>query len=81
MLDDSAIDCMVLNTGRSMQATRIIAEAINSKKVKYLLAEHGAIGYQCDIREEIDLANITKELTGHYGPYETLASIPILIDW
>ena len=44
VLDKSDIDVMVLNTGRSIAASIFLAEAINSQKLKYIVAEHGAAG-------------------------------------
>lgn len=42
-LDKSSIDMMVINTGRSLQDTQAIADAIQSDKLAYIIAEHGAV--------------------------------------
>jgi len=42
-LDDSSIDQLVINTGRSMAETLPIVEIIASDKLQYVVAEHGAI--------------------------------------
>ena len=41
-LDASSIDYLVINTGRSMEDTLAIARDINSPKLRYIIAEHGA---------------------------------------
>ena len=40
--DDSEIDAVVLNTGRSLQDTLTIAKALQCTSLRYLAAEHGA---------------------------------------
>ena len=71
----------MLNSGRSLAATLIIAEALNSKKVKYLVAEHGAVGYRFDTQELIDFSTLSAQLPEVHGDYEAVAVMPDLIDW
>lgn len=42
-LDNSSIDHLIINTGRSMEEALPIVEGIASHKLKYVIAEHGAI--------------------------------------
>ena len=42
-IDRSAIDHLVINTGRSLDDTLPLVKAIGSKKLRYIVAEHGAI--------------------------------------
>ena len=42
-LDISSIDHLIINTGRSMEETLPVVEGIASHKLKYVIAEHGAI--------------------------------------
>lgn len=42
-LDLSSVDLMVLNTGRSLADTLLVADMINSSKLRYIVAEHGAV--------------------------------------
>lgn len=42
-IDDSSIDHLIINTGRSMVDTLFIVDAIASRKLQYVIAEHGAI--------------------------------------
>ena len=42
-LDDSSIDHFVINTGRSIKETLPIVESITSRKLQYVIAEHGAV--------------------------------------
>ena len=46
-LDASSVDLMAINTGRSMADTVDLVAAINSTKLGYLVAEHGAEVYDC----------------------------------
>ncbi|MBV1877286.1 MAG: HAD hydrolase family protein [Pseudomonadales bacterium] len=81
LFDKSPIDVLVLNTGRSLQASLGIAEAINSRGLKYLLAEHGAIGYQLDQRRLLDFEQIAGALPEVNKTYKTVANISALIAW
>ena len=81
ILDESPVDIMALNTGRSLESTLIIAEAIDSPKVKYVIAEHGAIGYRLDTCEFIDFELLAEDLPEGNSAYKSVQSIPDLIDW
>lgn len=80
-LDDSAIDIMVLNTGRSMAATVFIAETINSAKLRYVIAEHGALGYSMQDENHLDFAYHARSIPQLGNVYTTVNKISSLVDW
>jgi hydroxymethylpyrimidine pyrophosphatase-like HAD family hydrolase len=80
-LDDSDIDIMVLNTGRSMAATIFIAEAIGSAKLRYVIAEHGALGYSMHDERHIDFAYHSTSLPQLGSVYATVNKIESLVNW
>ena len=47
-LDASMIDIMAINTGRSLEDTKPLVNSISSTKLKYLIAEHGAVIFDID---------------------------------
>lgn len=53
-LDTSSIDMMVINTGRSLPDTQAIADAVQSDKLAYIIAEHGAVIHHNESRSLID---------------------------
>lgn len=81
VLDKSDIDVMVLNTGRSIAASIFLAEAINSQKLKYIVAEHGAAGYSMDESSHLDLVHHAKDIPHLYTAYSSLEKIPVLMKW
>ncbi len=81
VLDKSDIDVMVLNTGRSIAASIFLAEAINSHKLKYIIAEHGAAGYSMDESSHLDLVHHAKDIPHLYTAYSSLEKIPVLMKW
>ena len=80
-LDESDIDVMVLNTGRSIAASIFLAEAINSPKLKYIVAEHGAAGYSMDESSHLDLVRHAKDIPHLHAAYSGLRKIPVLVTW
>ncbi len=80
-LNDSEMDLMVLNTGRSMAASIFIAEAINSPKLKYIVAEHGALGYSMHESSYLDLVHHARGIPHLNEVYGTLGRITSLVDW
>ena len=80
-LDNSLVDMMVLNTGRSLEAALGIASAINSRKLKYVIAEHGAIGYSLPTSSRLDLAEHARSLPHLGDVYTTVSKIPVLMNW
>lgn len=42
-IDASTIDHLVINTGRSIEETLFLTDAIASEKLQYVIAEHGAV--------------------------------------
>ena len=81
VLDKSDIDVMVLNTGRSIAASIFLAEAINSHKLKYIVAEHGAAGYSMDESSHLDLVHHAKDIPHLFTAYSSLEKIPVLMKW
>ena len=81
VLDKSDIDVMVLNTGRSIAASIFLAEAINSQKLKYIVAEHGAAGYSMDESSHLDLVHHAKDIPHLHTAYSGLEKIPVLMKW
>ena len=81
VLDKSDIDVMVLNTGRSIAASIFLAEAINSQKLKYIVAEHGAAGYSMDESSHLDLVHHAKDIPHLFTAYSSLEKIPVLMKW
>ena len=81
VLDKSDIDVMVLNTGRSIAATIFLAKAINSQKLKYIVAEHGAAGYSMDESSHLDLVHHAKDIPHLHTAYSSLEKIPVLMKW
>ena len=80
-LDRSNMDMMVLNTGRSMAASVFIAEHINSAKLKYVIAEHGALGYSMHDSNYLDFAFHAKDLPHLNDVYASLERITSLVEW
>lgn len=80
-LDDSDIDIMVLNTGRSMAATIFIAEAINSTKLRYVIAEHGALGYSTHDDKYLDFAYHARFVPQLRNVYATVNKMGALVNW
>ena len=81
VLDKSDIDVMVLNTGRSIAATIFLAKAINSQKLKYIVAEHGAAGYSMDESSHLDLVHHAKDIPHLHTAYSSLEKRPVLMKW
>ena len=81
VLDKSDIDVMVLNTGRSIAASIFLAEAINSHKLKYIVAEHGAAGYSMDESSHLNLVHHAKDIPHLFTAYSSLEKIPVLMKW
>ena len=81
VLDKSDIDVMVLNTGRSIAASIFLAKAINSHKLKYIVAEHGAAGYSMDESSHLDLVHHAKDIPHLFTAYSSLEKIPVLMKW
>lgn len=53
-LDSSRIDLMAINTGRSLQDTLLLAASIDSKKLRFLVAEHGAVIFDLERQQSLD---------------------------
>ena len=55
LLDRSPVQQMVLNTGRSWEATAYLAETIDSEKMRYVLVEHGCELWDRVTQKPVDL--------------------------
>ena len=76
-LDASTIDLMVINTGRSLADTMMLADAIRSTKLQYLIAEHGAVIF--DVNNDQPLKwNSTRHTTNNNDPLEQILAF---IQW
>jgi hypothetical protein len=49
--------------------------------MKYVVAEHGAIGYRLDTSELIDFELLSHDIPELHSTYLTMSSIPALISW
>ena len=80
-LNHSDIDLMVLNTGRSIAASVFLAKIIDSPKLKYIIAEHGAAGYAMDQSGHLDLVHLAQDIPHLKPVYTSLAQMPVLVNW
>jgi HAD superfamily hydrolase (TIGR01484 family) len=82
-IDASSVSQVVLNTGRGLAAMDFVVAELASRKVRYLLAEHGAVAFDVATESTIDLDAIANRS----GPperaarYAQLAPIRSAIDW
>lgn len=82
-VDASSVSEVVLNTGRGLAAMDFIVAELASRKVRYLLAEHGAIAFDLVTETTVDLNAIARRS----GPperaarYAQLEPIRAAIDW
>lgn len=82
-LDDSPVSRLILNTGRSWEATRFLCQAIDSEKLQYVVVEHGAEVWDLTTDSPLDFDSVltssnTVELTQALASKSQLAE---LIDW
>jgi hydroxymethylpyrimidine pyrophosphatase-like HAD family hydrolase len=70
-LDASMIDIMVINTGRSLEDTMMIVNAIRSTKLKYLIAEHGVVIFDVDNDQTLNW-NSTRHAAKNKDPLEQI---------
>lgn len=57
-IDASGVSDVVLNTGRGLNATDFVVAGLASRKVRYLLAEHGAVAFDLKRQRPVDLRGI-----------------------
>ena len=82
VLDGSAARQLVLNTGRSWEATRFICDAINSNKIQYALVEHGAELWDVTKNKPVPFGNTTVSVIPALSQaLASRAAIAGLIDW
>jgi len=72
LLDHSPVTWLAINTGRALADTETLVPLINSPKLRFLIAEHGAVIVDL-------LKNQSVEWTGHAA--EKLAGVRKLINW
>ncbi|MFT6876547.1 MAG: hydroxymethylpyrimidine pyrophosphatase-like HAD family hydrolase, partial [Granulosicoccus sp.] len=70
-LDASTIDLMVINTGRSLEDTMMLANAIQSTKLQYLIAEHGAVIFDVDNNQPLNWKS-TRHTKDNKDPLEQI---------
>jgi len=68
-IDTSVVSHVVLNTGRGLSAMDFVVDALASRKVRYLLAEHGAVAFDVTEKRAIDMQRLAKRC----GPPERAA--------
>jgi predicted mannosyl-3-phosphoglycerate phosphatase (HAD superfamily) len=82
-IDESSVAEVVLNTGRGLDCMDFVVAGLASRKVRYLLAEHGAVAFDVRRARPIDLHGIARQS----GPperaarYAQLGPIRDAIDW
>ena len=82
-IDASSVSEVVLNTGRGLAAMDFVVAELASRKVRYLLAEHGAVAFDVLTETTVDLNTIAKrsgppERAARYAQLEPIRSA---IDW
>ena len=75
-IDRSCIDLMVINTGRSLQDTTLLADTIKSNKLRYLIAEHGAVIFDIDKNESVQWNHAAKS-----GKADPIKQIQAFMQW
>lgn len=76
-LDASTVDLMVVNTGRSLEETIILVDAIKSTKLKFLIAEHGAVIFDVDNDQPLKWNS-----TNHATKYsDSIEHILVFMQW
>lgn len=83
VLNQSEIEHLVLNTGRTWADTEYLAHAIGSSKVKYALVEHGAGLWDIATRTQIHLNEIVQEHRMDHlnSALASLERVSALIQW
>lgn len=82
-IDASSVSEVVLNTGRGLAAMDFVVAELASQKVRYLLAEHGAVAFDVATESTIPLDAIARrsgppERAARYAQLEPIRSA---IDW
>lgn len=83
LLDSSAVDILVINTGRSWPATKFICDAINSSKIRYALTEHASELWDVKANISLDLLQMSDKLGMHEirDAQESVLRVRELISW
>lgn len=76
-LDASMVDIMAINTGRSLEDTKTLIHSINSTKLKYLIAEHGAVIFDIDNDQALKWHS-TRHASNNHDPLEKILAF---IQW
>jgi len=82
-IDDSGVSEVVLNTGRGLSAMDFVVAELASRKVRYLLAEHGAVAFDVKRQQPVDLRAIADRggSAERADRYAQLDPIRDAIDW
>jgi hydroxymethylpyrimidine pyrophosphatase-like HAD family hydrolase len=82
-IDASRLTEVILNTGRGLSAMDFVVEGLASPKIRYLLAEHGAVGFDIVKQQSIDLSEIAQRVgpADRAARYTQLGPIRDAIAW
>ncbi len=83
MIDRSSLSHLILNTGRSWQATEFLCDAISSRKLTYALAEHGSELWNVQTKSPVSLEELAEasSLTAITEAVASRFDITRLIEW
>ncbi len=81
-MDESELETIVLNTGRSLADCLYLAKALNSKKLRFLLLEHSAYAYDLVQEKLIDLHGLAKAFDPDIADkYASTHHVVEIMDW
>ena len=82
-IDASSVEKVILATGRRLLDTLFIAEELVTSKLRYVLAETGAVAYDLIQDATIDLLAVAEESRRAElaAPFEDLSEVQELIHW
>lgn len=82
-VDQSDIDTLIFNTGRSLSDTLYLLDAFPTEKLKYLLLEHSAYAYDVQKEKHINLGEMAHSMgMEEVGrSYQTLEELKVVMKW
>ena len=82
-IEASAVEHVVIATGRRLADTLFVAEQLPTSKLRYLLVESGAVAYDRVAAEHLDLGAIaaSRGLSEVATPYADLSQVLEVIAW
>ncbi|MBL4680166.1 MAG: HAD family phosphatase [Pseudomonadales bacterium] len=83
LLDLSDVEHFIINTGRTWYDTEYLCNAINSRKARYALVEHGSSLWDIQSGQQIDLVTLSKKLGLEHASaaLATIERVQELIIW